>query len=160
MGYFDAIASASFKQDADGRHIYFPLGNFGRGYLIPSEQEYQRRRKAIVRFYVFWFFAICSLVILMPQWWLALSVFLLGLIGHVLWERRITHGYRVIAAVQRLVTKHPKAPGILLLEHLEELPVVSISGVAVQAQPEEVVWVVAARFGPGVDVCLLVVGLR
>ncbi len=45
MGYFDAISSGSFKTLPDGRHLFFPFGIFSRGYVIPTEAEYQRLRR-------------------------------------------------------------------------------------------------------------------
>ncbi len=34
-----------FKITKDGRKLFFPYGSLGRGYLIPSDQEYQRLRR-------------------------------------------------------------------------------------------------------------------
>lgn len=45
MGYFDALASVSFKTASDGSRLFFPWGSLGRGYVIASEHDYQRLRQ-------------------------------------------------------------------------------------------------------------------
>jgi hypothetical protein len=52
MGHFDALASSSFKTAAHGRRLFFPWGIWGRGYVIASEQDYQRLRQQIKTYYV------------------------------------------------------------------------------------------------------------
>lgn len=47
MGYFDALASSSFKTGEDGRKLFFPWGVFGGGYVIGSEQDYERLRRQV-----------------------------------------------------------------------------------------------------------------
>jgi hypothetical protein len=47
MGYFDALASTSFKTTDDGRRLFFPLGAFGRGYVVSSEEDFARLRKGV-----------------------------------------------------------------------------------------------------------------
>lgn len=47
MGYFDALASGSFKTTEDGRKLFFPAGAFGRGYVVPSEGEFEKLRKGV-----------------------------------------------------------------------------------------------------------------
>jgi hypothetical protein len=44
MAYFDPLISGSFKTASDGRRLFFPWGIYGRGYVIPSEEEYERLR--------------------------------------------------------------------------------------------------------------------
>ena len=44
MGYFDALTSSYFKVAQDGRKLFFPWGVLGRGYVIASEQDYNRLR--------------------------------------------------------------------------------------------------------------------
>ena len=41
-GYFNALVSGYFKPAADGRMLYFPWGIVGKGYVIPSQQKYDR----------------------------------------------------------------------------------------------------------------------
>ena len=47
MGYFDTLASGSFKTTDDGRKLFFPLGALGRGYTISSEKDFERLRKSV-----------------------------------------------------------------------------------------------------------------
>jgi hypothetical protein len=41
-GYFNALTSSYFKTGPDGRKFFFPWGIWGRGYLIPTEERYER----------------------------------------------------------------------------------------------------------------------
>ncbi len=52
MGYFDALTSSSFKTTEDGQQLFFPWGILGRGYNIPSEQEFERLRRQIKAYMV------------------------------------------------------------------------------------------------------------
>ena len=52
MGYFDALTSSSFKTTEDGRWLFFPYGTLGRGYAIPSEEEYERLRRHVKAYMV------------------------------------------------------------------------------------------------------------
>jgi hypothetical protein len=47
MGYFEGLASGSFKTTPDGRWLFFPWGVLGRGYSIAAEEDYQRLRRQI-----------------------------------------------------------------------------------------------------------------
>ena len=47
MGYFDALTSSYFKTAQDGRKLFFPWGVLGRGYIVDSEQAYERLRRQI-----------------------------------------------------------------------------------------------------------------
>jgi hypothetical protein len=51
MNYFEAMISTHFKTDKQGRPLFFPWLNWGRGYVIASQQEAQRLRRYI-RFYI------------------------------------------------------------------------------------------------------------
>jgi hypothetical protein len=52
MGYFEGLADAAFKNDADGRTLFYPWGIFGRGVVVPTEQEAERLRKFQQRTYM------------------------------------------------------------------------------------------------------------
>lgn len=41
-GYFNALTSGYFKTAADGGKLFFPWGIWGRGYVIPSDEQYER----------------------------------------------------------------------------------------------------------------------
>ncbi|ODR95989.1 hypothetical protein AUC69_01805 [Methyloceanibacter superfactus] len=42
QNYLDAWTSSIFKTGKDGRKLFFPRGVLGRGYVIASEQDYER----------------------------------------------------------------------------------------------------------------------
>ena len=52
MGYFDGLASGSFKTTEDGRRLFFPWGVLGGGYDIASEPDYQRLRQQVKAYMV------------------------------------------------------------------------------------------------------------
>jgi hypothetical protein len=58
MGYFDALTSSYFKVAPDGRRLFFPWGVLGRGYVVASEQQYERLRQQLK------IYAIVSLVLI------------------------------------------------------------------------------------------------
>jgi hypothetical protein len=60
MGFLDRLVNGGFKTTEDGRKLFFPHGNLGRGYIIPSEVEFQRLQKWI-RAFIIW--QICLFVI-------------------------------------------------------------------------------------------------
>ena len=52
MGYFDGLASGSFKTTEDGRRYFFPWGVLGGGYAIATEQDYQRLQRQVKTYLV------------------------------------------------------------------------------------------------------------
>jgi hypothetical protein len=42
MGYFDSIANSAFKTKDDGQRLFYPWGTISHGYVIPSEEEYEK----------------------------------------------------------------------------------------------------------------------
>ena len=50
MGFFDALVNSSFNTTEDGKHIFFPWGRIGRGYIVPSEKELKRLRNGVKAF--------------------------------------------------------------------------------------------------------------
>jgi len=77
MGYFDGIVDGSFKLGIDGRHIYFPFGVYGRGYVMDEERYRRVRRAAISRIAAF--LLLCPLSALYSVWgiWPLSGVFLI-----------------------------------------------------------------------------------
>jgi len=52
VGYFDALASGTFKLTEDGRRVFFPWGIMSRGYAIPSESEFERLRRRVKAYHI------------------------------------------------------------------------------------------------------------
>jgi hypothetical protein len=52
VGYFDAIASSSFKETKSGRMAFYPWGRFGKGYETQTEAQYQALKRFVIRYYV------------------------------------------------------------------------------------------------------------
>lgn len=47
MGFFDELNATPIKTMPDGRRMFFPYGNWGSGYVIPTQQDYDRLRRLI-----------------------------------------------------------------------------------------------------------------
>jgi hypothetical protein len=50
MGYFDALTSPYFRTARDGRRLFFPPSIPGRGYVIGSEQAFERLQRQVKRY--------------------------------------------------------------------------------------------------------------
>jgi hypothetical protein len=46
-GYFNALTSGYFKTAQDGSKLFFPWGATGRGYAIPTQEDYERLHRRI-----------------------------------------------------------------------------------------------------------------
>ena len=96
MDYLDALVSGSFQRTDDGRRLFFPWGALGRGYAVPSEEDFERLRKN-VRTYLL----ICVPLALVAVTWkgLAGGLTLLPLLvlPYVLWARAQRLRLRVTA---------------------------------------------------------------
>ena len=44
MGYLDRSIKATFKKEGDGRLLFFPWGALARGYVITSDDDFERMR--------------------------------------------------------------------------------------------------------------------
>ena len=45
MGYLDAVTSSCLRTGKDGRRLFYPWGPMGRGYVVPTEDEFERLRR-------------------------------------------------------------------------------------------------------------------
>jgi len=83
MGYFDSLTTSSFKTTEDGRKLFFPWGTVGRGYIVPTEDEYQKLRRT-VKIYLMASFPI---IILATQFRMLVGivVIMIDLIPYSLW---------------------------------------------------------------------------
>jgi amino acid transporter len=63
MGYFDALTSAAFKTNAAGQKLFYPYGHLGRGYLIPSETQYERLRRSYKKIWILTLILVVSTVL-------------------------------------------------------------------------------------------------
>jgi hypothetical protein len=69
MGYFDALTASYFKTTPDGRRLFYPWGVFGRGYTIPSEQQYERLRGRIKTYTIAALVLIIGAAVLLKSLW-------------------------------------------------------------------------------------------
>jgi hypothetical protein len=51
LNYFDDLARGNFKRDAAGRTVFFPLGVFGKGRILPDVATEQRLRDRLATQY-------------------------------------------------------------------------------------------------------------
>jgi hypothetical protein len=55
MDYFDGLTDAKFKNDAQGRLLFYPWGILGKGYVLPDESKKQQIRRFVrLSYIVFW----------------------------------------------------------------------------------------------------------
>jgi hypothetical protein len=115
MGYFEAIAASSFTTDGEGRHLFFPWGVFGRGYVVPTEDDYLRLRATLIRTYQIIIPATVAPIALFGRWmaWVAFGLpFILlvaFIIGYPIWIRRVTSDWSISA--ERLSIRQSLANG-------------------------------------------------
>jgi len=115
MGYFEAIAASSFTTDSEGRHLFFPSGVLGKGYVVPTEHDYLRLRATLVRTYQIVVPATVVPLLLFGRWlpWGAFGFPLLFLIfflnGYPICVRRVTSGWSISA--ERLSVRRSIANG-------------------------------------------------
>lgn len=146
MGYFDALTSASFKTGPAGEHIFFPWGSWGRGYVLPSEEAFQRVRGHLRLYYLIMLPAVVAAVIAFDGF-KAIIVLPFVMIAYLLWTRmtiRRLPRSRERMSYRESMTNQAKAYGAGTLWVLLVLGIVMTgSSVAVLfVQPAD--WLIAA----------------
>jgi hypothetical protein len=89
MGYFDGLTDASFKTDAEGRHLFYPWGPLSSGFIIETEERFQKIRQ----FYkIATIIAIISVVVIQATvgWWLNAALLPIVCLWHYFAARGIT----------------------------------------------------------------------
>jgi hypothetical protein len=51
MGYFEAMANASFKKDSNGNSVFYPWGVIGKGRVLQDEAIKVTLRKCVIFYY-------------------------------------------------------------------------------------------------------------
>lgn len=121
MGYFDAFINSLVKTGKDGRKIFYPWGIMGRGYILPSEEDFLRIRKNLIIYFI-----TCFLIMILPAPWLntievAVLAFVL-LIPYVIWVYINFHGMEQAAeklSSSESITNRARALGAPVLWLLE-----------------------------------------
>jgi len=112
MDYFEAIAASSFITNDRGQRIFFPWGPLGKGYVVPTDDEYERLRVALVRS----FRTVRPLGLLLVLSWLWMpwtvdcALAFLFFFGYAFWLRTVTSGWSQSAerlSFGRNVSNHP-----------------------------------------------------
>jgi hypothetical protein len=52
MGYFDAITSSYFKTAPGGQRLFFPWTSWGSGYVLASNEDYDRLRRKLRNYWI------------------------------------------------------------------------------------------------------------
>ena len=81
MGYFDGLTAAAFKQDAQGRDLFFIWGKFGKGRVVPTEADGVSVRSYLKNYYICLIVGIVPLIMLAgksfePRWFMAIGIFM------------------------------------------------------------------------------------
>lgn len=92
MGYFDALTSASFKTAPDGRKLFYPWGFLGRGYVVPTDDEFNKLRRSYQTIWIVIFILVFATVLLFEVPLLPLAAWVIYLIWLLIWIRTKTRG--------------------------------------------------------------------
>ena len=81
MGYFDGLTAAAFKQDAQGRDLFFIWGKFGKGRVVPSEAAGIAVRSYLKNYYIGVIVGIVPMIMVAgksfePRWFLTIGIFM------------------------------------------------------------------------------------
>lgn len=90
MGYFDALTSSYFKTAQDGRKLFFPWGALGRGYAIPSAQDYKRLQRQVKAYTIVSLVLIIGAVVLQIYFGLVIAALLI--VFYMIWTRYLLRG--------------------------------------------------------------------
>jgi hypothetical protein len=90
MGYFDALTSSYFKTAQDGRKLFFPWGALGRGYAIPSDQDYKRLQRQVKAYTIVSLVLIIGAVVLQIYFGLVIAALLI--VFYMIWTRYLLRG--------------------------------------------------------------------
>jgi hypothetical protein len=90
MGFFDELNSSPIKTMPDGQRMFFPYGNWGRGYIIPTQQDHDRLQR-LIGIYTVMALALGLGAAAVSEFWLL--VVAAGLMGfYLLWVRIVLDG--------------------------------------------------------------------
>ena len=90
MGFLDELNSTPIKTMPDGRRMIFPYGSWGRGYVIPTQQDYDRLQR-LIGIYTVVALALGLGAAAVSEFWLL--VVAAGLMGfYLLWVRIVLDG--------------------------------------------------------------------
>jgi hypothetical protein len=81
MGYFDGLTATSFKQDSQGRDLFFIWGKFGKGRIVPTEADGAAVRNYLKNYYICLIVGIVPMIMLAgesfePRWFMAIGIFM------------------------------------------------------------------------------------
>jgi predicted lysophospholipase L1 biosynthesis ABC-type transport system permease subunit len=145
MGYFDALTSAYFKTAQDGRKLFFPWGMWGRGYVIPSEQDDARLRRQMKAFTVISLALIVGVVSVQTWPWI-LALCALIVVFQLFWTRHLARGLQPSSerlSMTESITAQARAHGPVGLWVLEIASLVFVAGglIILIADPDN--WMIA-----------------
>jgi hypothetical protein len=81
MGYFDGLTAAAFKEDSQGRDLFFIWGRFGKGRVVPTAADGMSVRSYLKNYYICVIVGIVPMIMLAgksfePRWFLAIGIFM------------------------------------------------------------------------------------
>jgi hypothetical protein len=90
MGFLDELNSTPIKTMPDGRRMFFPYGNWGRGYVIPTQEDEVRLRR-LIGIYTIVALAVALGAAAVSEFWLLAAA--AGMVGfYLLWVRIVLDG--------------------------------------------------------------------
>jgi hypothetical protein len=106
MGYLDAVTSGYFKTTQDGSKLFFPWGVSGRGYVVASEQHFERLQRQFKFFWALSFVLIIGSSSLPPHWG-AFAIGALVIVYYAIWMQFLLR--RLRPSQERLSLKESMA---------------------------------------------------
>ncbi|MCF8466320.1 MAG: hypothetical protein K9G33_02870 [Sneathiella sp.] len=91
MGILDSFVDPFFKEDGDGRTLYFPWGNGGSAIVIDSDETKRKIRNFLKLTHLALFLVAMACMILFGGWW-ALAIGPIYVIWFILGIRKLTKG--------------------------------------------------------------------
>ena len=151
MGYFDGLTDASFKTGEDGRMLFYPYGVIGKGYVLTSDEHYQKARR-----FMKWTYIIALppafLIPMLAGWRWSVPLLVVFMIGFSLAVRSVTKDAGSTAEKLTLaesIRNSARSHNLAVLMLLETFSVLFVlAGIFMMTQGEKLIGVLAiALFG-------------
>jgi hypothetical protein len=146
MGYLDALVAGSFKTTASGQRLFFPWGILGRGYVIPSEREFEQLRRYL-KVYQLLSLALIIAAILWTGFRGAAAAVILVCVVHVAWahvqSRRLSRANERLSLGESLAAQS-RAQSTVILWLLELGSLAFVGGGVFIVLADHKKWLLAA----------------
>jgi hypothetical protein len=143
MGHFKAINASYFKIAQDGRKLFYPWGIMGRGFVIPTQEHFERLQRQLETYTLVMLVIVGSVVVLDVLW--AFAVAAVFIIFYLAWMPYLLRGLQPsderLSMRESMATqaRMHSAAGLWLML-CGSLLFVAIGGVLLVVDPDE--WII------------------